>query len=170
MTRDERMTVLLAQQGDRGAMERLLERAQTRLFRYIAGVLASPGTAEDVLQETLLRIATRVRRLDDPDAFDAWAYRIASREIYRALGRARAPHEPIADDLPASEPIPPRLTGDELARMVDALSPASRAVVVLHYQEERSLEEIAAVLGIPLGTVKSRLAYGLRCLREGTKP
>lgn len=166
-TRTQSMLVLLAQQGDREALNELLERVQAPLFRYIRGILCSDAAAaEDVLQETLLRIARKLRWLSDPRLFDAWAYRIASNEAYRALKRRRRQpvEEPVDEELPAGDPPP--LSAADVSSIVDALSPASRAVLLLHYQEERRLEEIAAILSIPLGTVKSRLAYGLRCLRE----
>ena len=69
------------------------------------------------------------------------------------------------DELPAREP-PPSM--ELLARLstIDGVSPASRAVLTLHFQEEMSLPEVAAVLSIPLGTVKSRLSYGLAALRR----
>ena len=161
------MLVLLAQQGDRDALNEILERVQAPLFRYIRGILCSDAAAaEDVLQETLLRIARKLRWLSDSRLFDAWTYRIASNEAYRALKRrSRQPiYEPVDEELPAGDPAP--ISAIDLTGAVTALSPASRAVLLLHYQEERRLEEIAEILSIPLGTVKSRLAYGLRRLRE----
>ena len=169
LTRTERMLVLLAQQGDREALNSLLEHVQERLFRYIRGVMASDANdAEDVLQETLLRIGRKLGWLNEPRAFEAWIYRIASREAYRALRRAhyRLEEKEIDEDVPAPAPILPVLQAEELRVMIADLSPASRAVLLLHYQEEQPLEEIARVLSIPLGTVKSRLAYGLKCLKE----
>ena len=164
------MLVLLAQQGDRDALNRLLEGVQERLFRYVSRLLSTDAAgAEDVLQETLLRIARKLPWLSDARLFEAWAYRIASREVYRAFA-ASQPAEPLDDELTVPEGAPPALTSDELDRMTRSLSPASRAVLVLHYQEDRPLEEIATILDIPLGTVKSRLAYGLKRLREMVAP
>ena len=167
--RDQLMLVLLGQQGDRDALNTLLERVQDRLFRFIRGMLSGDASsAEDVLQETLLRIARKLPWLTEPQAFDAWAYRIASNEAYRAARRSRRRMtEQLEDDgLIAETPPALRLDAEQLQSMLAELSPASRAVVVLHYQEERPLEEIASILAIPLGTVKSRLGYGLRRLRE----
>jgi RNA polymerase sigma-70 factor (ECF subfamily) len=169
MPRVEPMLVLLAQQGDREALNTLLERVEDRLLRYISGILSNDSSnAEDVLQETLLRIARKLRWLTEPSAFEAWAYRIASNEAYRALGRLqrRPAEEELDETLPAPGPIVSKLEVQQLRAMIGELSPASRAVMLLHYEDERPLEEIGSILAIPLGTVKSRLAYGLKCLRE----
>src|SRR5206468_11784046 len=91
------------------ALNELLERVQAPLFRYIRGLLGADMTAaEDVLQETLLRIARKLRWLSELRVFDAWAYRIASNEAYRALGRrSRQPvEEPVDEELPAGDPPP----------------------------------------------------------------
>src|ERR1043166_9591868 len=128
--RDGRMLVLLAQQGDREALNALLEQVESRLFRYLCGVLpGDTGTAEDVLQETLLRIARKLRWLTEPLAFQAWAYRIASNEAYRALRRRRGriPEEPLDEALPVPEPPVSTLDAEELRLVVGGLSAASRA-------------------------------------------
>ncbi len=95
IARSELMLVLLAQQGDREALNSLLALVQPRLFRYIRGVLRSDSnSAEDVLQETLLRIVRKLGWLTEPHAFEAWIYRIASNEAYRAVKRShRHPQE-----------------------------------------------------------------------------
>ena len=165
MTSADTLLVLRAQQGDRAALDGLLKGIQRPLFGYIARLVARSGVAaEDVLQETLLRIVRNLEWLKEARYFRTWAFRIASREAFRALGRSRE-HEELDDTLPAPAP----LSRDELRDLGDAvarLSAASQAVVVLHYYEELPLDEIADVLEIPLGTVKSRLAYGLKQLRE----
>ena len=163
------MLVLLAQQGDRAALNSLLEIVSPRLHHYIRGILSSEASdAEDVLQETLLRIARKLSWLEEPQAFEGWIYRIASRETYRALSRAdrRLADDPIDENLQASDLSLPDAGPNLLSKVLEDVSPASRAVLLLHYEHDRTLEEIAGILTIPLGTVKSRLAYGLKCLRE----
>jgi RNA polymerase sigma-70 factor (ECF subfamily) len=168
MTSADTFLVLRAQQGDRAALDGLLESVQRPLFGYIARLLARSGVAaEDVLQETLLRIVRNLEWLKEARYFRTWAFRIASREAFRALGRSR--NAPPLEELDEQLPAPPPLSRDEVRGLGDAvarLSAASQAVVVLHYYEELPLDEIADVLEIPLGTVKSRLAYGLKQLRE----
>ena len=174
MTDSEPWLVLRAQSGDRAPLEALLQDVQTPLRRYLAGMIGDTAAADDVLQETLVRIYRKLRWLDDPALFRPWAYRIASREALRWLAKTRQSRareremddvqlEAMADTPPA--PVDPR----EVERLVESASPASRAVLILHYQHDLTIDEVAEVLGLAPGTVKSRLAYGLRRLRERAK-
>jgi len=165
----EQQWVLRGQCGDREALELLLRSVQSPLRRYACGLVGS-SAADDVLQDVLIVICRKLRWLDNPELFRAWAYRIASRTAFRYLRQQeRWPEQPPEDftleEVPAPEPGPPaHLLQDLLA--TEGISPASRAVLALHFQEELSLQEVAAILEVPLGTVKSRLAYGLAALRK----
>jgi RNA polymerase sigma-70 factor (ECF subfamily) len=162
----ESQWVLRAQCSDREALERLLEGVQPALHRYIRGITGAT-LADDVLQETFIVVARKLRHLEDPDVFRPWAFRIASRLAFRQLRKERRWQGDDAqlDELPAPDGRPPE---DLLRKLLDTdvLSPASRAVLVLHFDEELSLPEAAAILEVPLGTVKSRLAYGLAAIRK----
>jgi RNA polymerase sigma-70 factor, ECF subfamily len=164
---DERGLVLRAQSGDREAFDLLLREISPPLLRYVTRVTADAALAEDIVQETLIVIVRKIQWLDDPSLFRAWAYRIASRETFRVLRKRRAViFEPIGEDFSSNvTPVDPWLT-ERLTTSLERLSPASRAVLTLHYLEERPLSEIAAILDLTIGTVKSRLAYGLAQLRK----
>lgn len=168
----ESLWVLQAQSGSHEALNELFKRVQEPLFRYIVSLVRDQHLAEDILQEVFIRIYRKLRWLREPEAFRAWTYQIASREAFRYLNRERRWSEQIRDDatlaaLPASEPGEfPRELIESLPQLVGSLSPASRAVVILFYLHELSLVETAAVLDIPVGTAKSRLAYGLQKLRR----
>jgi len=161
----ERALVLRAQSGDRAALDELLLSIQGLLYGYIAAIV--PGFAEDILQDVFILIVRKLRWLNDPALFRAWAYRIASREAFRKLKKQRrAAEDPIVEiEAPEVSPKDPWIR-ERLMRAAGSLPPASRAVVVLHYFAEMPLAEVAAVLDLNLGTVKSRLAYGLAQLRK----
>jgi RNA polymerase sigma-70 factor (ECF subfamily) len=170
MTDTEQLRVVLrAQAGDRDSIETLLRALQQPLRPYISG-LVGLTSADDVLQEALFQIWRDLRWLREPELLRPWSYRIASRCSFKWLKRNRRSLQADHDTFSVEEiPTPNRdelqlfTTTDEFLEM---LSPASRAVLVLHYLHERSLEEVAAILEISAGTAKSRLAYGLSRLRE----
>jgi RNA polymerase sigma-70 factor, ECF subfamily len=166
---DEAALVIRAQCGDRAAMEQVLRQVQPALRRYVVR-LVGPTAADDVLQETLISIARKLTWLAEPRFFRAWSYRIASRAAFAHLREEKRRGSQESDDgaLAALEATAPRPSGEQLRELLEspALSPASRAVLLLHFQEEMPLAQVAAVLEVPLGTVKSRLAYGLAALRR----
>ncbi len=172
---DESLLVLRARADDRAALEALLRRIQAPLRGYLRS-LVGPQDADDVLQETLIQVCRKLRWLEEPAAFRPWTYRIASRFAFKHLKQHRRRAGLAAEDdaLELLEAAPPPPPGDLDALLThEALSPASRAVLLLHFREEMTLGEIAVVLEIPLGTVKSRLAFGLKTLRAhigGVRP
>jgi RNA polymerase sigma-70 factor, ECF subfamily len=173
--REAAWLVLRAQAGDRAALEALLEHALADLRPYAAAMIADEDLRGDVLQEVLVLVYRKLSSLREPRAFGGWARRIASREIFRALRRLRQHEratEELSPDLPADteEPAAPDGLVDRLPALLERVSPASRAVLALHYLDGLTLDEIAGVLEIPPGTVKSRLAYGLAALRRALIP
>jgi RNA polymerase sigma-70 factor (ECF subfamily) len=164
--------VLRAQCNDREALEALLRSVQPSLRRYLSGLVGATD-ADDLLQDVLVIVVRKLGMLDDPMLFRPWSFRIASREAFRHIRKRRlwhGRHEDDAelDDLVTPEPLP---SGDVLRELlaIDTISPASRAVLILHFEEELSLPEVAAILDIPLGTAKSRLGYGLSSIRKHLK-
>jgi len=160
--------VLRAQCRDREALEALLRSVQPSLRRYLLGLVGSTD-ADDLQQDVLITVVRRIGSLEDPGLFRPWLFRIASREAFRHIRKRRRWQEqhhagPQLDRLPAPE-APPMV---DVLRVLstDIVSPASRAVLILHFQEEMSLPDVAAILEIPVGTAKSRLAYGLRLIRN----
>jgi RNA polymerase sigma-70 factor (ECF subfamily) len=161
--------VLRAQTGDRDALELLLRSVQPPLHRYIRG-LVGPLHADDVTQDVLLIVYRKLWWLTSAQLFRPWMFRIASRAAFRFLKRERrwADHrraDEELDTLVAPAPAPERGAVLKLLNGVE-LTPACRAVLLLHFDEEMSLQDVAAVLELPLGTIKSRLAYGLAAIRR----
>lgn len=165
--------VLRSQTGDREAMNELLQAVQSPLYRYISRLTGEQTLAEDILQEVFIIIYRKIGWLQDPKLFRAWAYRIASREVFRRLKKEKQWKQQFSDD-ETFDQIPahaaPAQREPELLEKIPALlsqvSPASRAVLALHYLEELPLSETAEILEIAVGTAKSRLAYGLETMRR----
>jgi len=162
------LLVVRAQTGDRDALNQLLTILQEPLYRHIVSVLGSENGADDVLQTTLLIIARKLGDVRDAVWARAWAYRIANREAVRAARRAKRQQSFAAVDFPEADVIPEVdvLLLRQLAAQVQGLPQACGTVVRMHYFDELTLAEVAEALELPLGTVKSRLAYGLTQLRR----
>ena len=172
-SKHEAFLVLLAQSGDKEALNELLTLIQAALFRYIYRLTCDRAMAEDVLQEVFFIIYKKLKWLENPKLFRAWAYRIASREAFKNLKKEKQwtgqiRDEDILESIQAetSEEIYDPELIEKLPEMLEKISPRSRAVLVLHYLEEMTLSEVAEVLDINPGTVKSRLNYGLETLRR----
>ncbi len=160
------LAVLRAVAGDRDALENVLTAIEPPLRRYIARLMLQPDPAEDVLQEVLFQICRKIRWLRDPELLRTWAFRIASRQCFRQLRAERRRHEDTYDADTLANPAENFPWEPHLLDWIGALPPASRSVIMLHYLEEMSLGEVASILEIAPGTVKSRLAYGLAHLRR----
>src|SRR5262249_16347598 len=156
-----------AQSGDRDALEALLRRYYRPLRAFIVPLVGG-SHADDVLQDIALAIFQNLRYLRHPGAFRSWAYRLPSRRAFRHLKRERrwtridTDLEALAA-LPTLEPLPDALE-PTLFAAIEQVSPASKAVLLLHYQQDLTIEETAFILDIPVGTAKSRLAYGVSVL------
>ena len=169
---DDTLLVLRAQAGDIEAFDGLFRRYGPLLLKHLQYVLRDDSLAEDVLQDTLILMYRKLKWVRDPASVRPWLYRVATREALRALDRRRRRAESPLDESP-------QLTSASLEHLLDRsllgragreevarLPPASRAVLSLHYLEAMPLADVAGVLGIPIGTVKSRLAAGLDRLRQ----
>jgi RNA polymerase sigma-70 factor (ECF subfamily) len=165
--RRETRWVLEAQAGDLASFDALLASVQAPLFAYLLQILRRRELAEDVLQDVFLKIYRKLEWLEQPEYFRAWAWRIAAREaVRRAHQEKRFAGGEGLERLAA----PPRAAELDRDKLLGAVSPASRAVLALHFLDGLPLEEAARVLGLKTGTAKSRLAYGLAALRKLLTP
>ncbi|MBN2310783.1 MAG: RNA polymerase sigma factor [Candidatus Hydrogenedentes bacterium] len=154
--RDE-ILVLRAQAGPDG-FDALVARWQPALWRHAHRMTRDPQQAWDIVQEVWCAIVRRLDRLEDPAAFPRWAFQIVTnkyRDWLRKEGRRRRAMASYERQPEPAGPPPPACAGVEgaLAR----LGRESRQLVALCYEEEFSVREIAEILGIKEGTVKSRL-------------
>ena len=140
-----------------------------RLHAVAHRILRDTDLAEDATQQALLTIWRDLPQLRDPARFDAWSYRLLVRACYNE-GRRTRQWQPNLRSLPAIEPAVADGTSevvdrDQLERGFRRLSIDHRAVVVLHHYLDMPLEEVAETLGVPPGTVRSRLHHAMRGLR-----
>ena len=165
----ERELVERARQGDQGAFDALVERMGDRLFGLAYHILRDLHAAEDAAQQALLDIWQQLPRLRDIDRFEAWSHRIVVRAAYAESARRQrwivkpagvAPQPASGRDLAGG--VADR---DQLDRGFRRLSIDHRAVVALKFFADRSDDQIAEILGIPAGTVRSRLHHSMRRLR-----
>ena len=163
--------VVRARSGDPEAFEALIRAAGDHLLAVARKILRDPDAAEDALQQAVIRAWRRLPQLRDPERFDAWLYRILVMACYAEANERRrftthvrpieAPHEASHErDIGAT-----LADTDALERAFLSLTPAHRAVVVLHYVAGLPLNEVARVVGVSHGTARSRLHYGLRAMR-----
>src|ERR1700722_16099203 len=167
-TQDQTLLVLLAQSGDRAALEQLLHEIHAPLRRYISSLVGT-DLADDILQETALQIFRKLPFLREPAVFRPWTFRIASRIAFSHLKHARrwqALDDAPPEHLTTFDPSLGEPPDEGFLTLLDQVSPASRAVLLLRYQHDLTLEETAAILEIPIGTAKSRLHYGVTTLRK----
>lgn len=158
-----------AQHGDEGAFASIAVAVGDRLHAVAHRILRDLDLADDATQQALLMIWRDLPQLRDPTRFEGWAYRILVRACYAERRRERtwSPNIrllPVVDaqDADASQSIVAR---DQIERGFRRLSLEHRAVIVLHYYLDLPLPSVAATLGIPVGTARSRLHYAIRALR-----
>jgi RNA polymerase sigma-70 factor (ECF subfamily) len=165
----ERVLVLRCQTGDESAFTELVARYQPRLRCYLRKLLRDTTAAEDALQEVWLDVLRAVARLADAGAFRAWLYRVARDRALRELRKRRPPCRPLPEaELTGAAGGGPDPAADDVARVhaaIAGLAAEHREVVVLRYVENMTYEEIAQVVGCPVGTVRSRLHYAKQALR-----
>ncbi len=156
-------------QGDEDAYAGLMAIAGDRLLAIAYRILRDLHRAEDAVQAALLGAWRDLPMLHDPERFEAWLTRILVRACYLEANRNRRWTTNMrvlpVDDAATSDPISVVADRDRLDRGFRRLSTEQRAIVVLHHYVGWSQPEIAQALGIPIGTVKSRLFYATRALR-----
>jgi RNA polymerase sigma-70 factor (ECF subfamily) len=166
-----------ARTGDKAAFEVLVASWLEPAFHVALAIVGNEADARDATQDAFLTAWRQLRQLRDPERFDAWLYRIlvnSCRGLRR--GRQRVAVREIhvtalgAGDEPADDPAE---TADERTASLDAIERAwlripmaERMILALHHFEHRPVAEIAAVLGIPAGTAKSRLFHARRSLDQ----
>jgi RNA polymerase sigma-70 factor, ECF subfamily len=168
--------------GDLNALSTLIAHYQNRLYRYLLRLVRRPAEAEDLFQQTWLRVAQKIRSYDPSRDFDAWLFTVARNLAFDHLRRIRPlsldsplddqpDQDTLISQMASSDPTPlDQLLAHErasrLGTALDGLPLIYREVLSLRFEEEMKLDEIAVVLAAPLSTVKSRLGRSLVQLRK----
>lgn len=170
---------------DPDLLDRLIEQYQHRLLRYLVYLSGNRELAEDLFQETWIRVLERGHQYDGRHEFSTWLYAVARNltiDYLRKKGpvsldglledEEHAPLEPADTQPMAWEVVAQHEQAERVSAALVGIPAEYREIVVLRFQEGLALDEIAAVTGAPLGTVKSRLYRGLNMLMgqlEGTQ-
>jgi RNA polymerase sigma-70 factor (ECF subfamily) len=162
---------------DPDLLDRLIEQYQHRLFRYLISLTGDRVLAEDLFQETWVRVLERGHRYDGRARFVAWLITVARHLAIDALRARRSisldalmgtdDEAPLQPESPGPDPyelLASRQQEERLALFLSCLPSHYREVLVLRYHEELSIEEIATITRAPASTVKTRIARGLRAL------
>lgn len=159
-----------ARAGDRAALDVLLRRHYDRLYALCRRVTGNDADGQDACQEALLAIVRGLAGFDGRSAFATWSYRVATNACLDELRRRRRRPEPVAPEEPPRGSESSADAADSVATRVDVdaalatLVPEFRVVVVLRDLCGLSYDEIAEVLGVPAGTVRSRIWRGRAAL------
>ena len=164
------LLVLRCRRRETGAIKELIGHWEDRLFYFVRGLVGDEEDAWDILQETWVTVIRKIGSLENPRGLNAWLYRIAR---LTALSHLRGVYsESVRRDENAREADtdddPDQLRVDDIEQVhfgLKRLTLPHREVLTLHFLEDLPVDEIAEVLDIPPGTVKSRLYYAKRALR-----
>lgn len=157
--------------GNTAALENIVNRYHVPIYTYLYRLLGSPSQAEDLTQECFIRVIEYVRKGRLPDSFRPWIYKIAAnlcRDLWRRPSyRYEWVNDEALGELPSDHSVASifekQSDREAVITAIGRLAPEKRNLIVLRFYQELKLEEIAGVLDIPLGTVKSRL---YQCLTE----
>jgi len=157
-----------AKRGDRNAFSELAPGLGDRLYAVAHRILRDREVAGDVAQQTLIKVWRELPGLRSTDHFDGWSYRLVVNACYDELRRRRRAGPDLS--LLETDDVTPdvQLTvadRDQLDRGFERLSPDHRAVIVLTFYLDYTAPEISRVLGVPVGTVRSRLHYAKQAMR-----
>jgi RNA polymerase sigma-70 factor (ECF subfamily) len=163
------LLILRCQTGDEAALRELIERYSPGLRLFLCKITGKESLADDLLQESWFDVYRKINSLRSPDSFVAWLYRIARDKAYRHLRRRSLPSE--SDDGNLAETIAADESGfsfeeaTEVRAALDDLPLEQREVLLLRFVQDMSYEQIAQVIGRPVGTVRSRIHYAKLALR-----
>jgi RNA polymerase sigma-70 factor, ECF subfamily len=168
-------------QRDPELLDSLIERFRFRLFRYLLYLTNQRETAEELFQETWVRVLERGHQFNPKWKFEAWLFTIARNLVIDFQGRRQSRYVDLLNKIDeedarweieapgqssAFDQLARREAAEQIGAALSCLPVTYREVLALRFQEDMKLEEIAEVVGAPVSTVKSRLYRGLDALRQ----
>ena len=175
MAETEQLPVQPAREGNPAAWDVLFRRYQLPIYVYVFELLHDEQTSLDVVQETFIVAVRHIGGLRDDEKFGSWLFSIAHQ---KRVQHWRKPKEILLDEVPEAlaeheagpdDSLVRREDEAEFMNLLNQLPQPQRSVLLLHYIEDFSLEEIARITETPPGTVKSRLHYARKSLRKLSK-
>ena len=164
------LLVLRCQTGDENAFAMIIEQFHPRLSYFVRKMLADRHQVEDVMQNVWFDVFRQIGRLRDPAAFPTWAYRIARDHVYRLHRNVRLPTVELNEGTSTIAVDEVEHFQSEDARQIhqslDKLSPEHREVLILRFLDELKYDEIAEITNCEIGTVKSRIHYAMRAIKQ----
>jgi RNA polymerase sigma-70 factor, ECF subfamily len=175
--------VLRFLEGDDGAFDLLVRQWESKVYNLAWRFLGNREDAQDIAQETFFSVFRSIRTLREPRSFSTWLYRIVLNHC-RARWRSRSPEIPLDDPVPGKEGSEKELSlghivgrrepdgleiVDLIRKALNGLSEEHKSAIILKEYVGLSLDEVAAVMGCPLSTAKSRLYHGLRCVQRNLR-
>lgn len=161
---------LRCQAGDPGAFEDLIAVMELPLLYYATSLTGNPDDGLDVLQEVWIRVFRRIGELREPAALRAWLYRIthgvAVDRMRRKISRERAEEADLADFNEAEEPSFSEEDAAAIHAALGEIGLKHREVLVLHFLQDLSMADIARIVGCAEGTVRTRIFYGKKAMKE----
>lgn len=170
----EQLPVADARAGSPEAWDALFQRYQLPLYAFVFELVRAEQPSLDIVQETFIAAVRHLASLRDDAKFGSWLFGIAHQKCvqhWRKSGREEPLDADFAEATPGNEADPSELLireeqEAEFMKALNQLPPPQREALLLHFIEDFSLEEIAGITAVSLGTVKSRLHYGKKALRE----
>ena len=151
-------------------LDGLVARHYAALYRFAVSLCGRESEACDLVQETYYLLATKGHQLEDSSKAKSWLFTTLYRQFIGSRRRfARFPHQELSeveDELPPAPEPPGRADWELVSRCLGRMDEIFRGPVALFYLEDYSYQEIAGILGVPLGTVKSRIARGIAALQK----
>ena len=167
----QELLILRCQAGDERAFEQIVRRYHDPLRYFVRRLIGDGFRADDIVQEVWLAVYRNLGTLKRPETFPVWLYRTARNQAYQQLRKERRlprtlPEQDVPDE---REQTADEFSAEDAARIhrgLERLPLEQREVLVLRFLEEMEYQEIAEVVGVAVGTVRSRIHYAKRALRQ----